>query len=141
MYVFPRAENGQDETEKGDLCGPKEGKQAFEEHTGKPGTRYCLKREANCESYVLSVDFPSTYFFNKKILDYTRRAGWPEGPIMLNKSHHLILFRVPFWSTCTRILFLIPPKTGSQTVQMKHSKMSFREPGGRNWVKCLTPRL
>ena len=24
---------------------------------------------------------------------------------------------------------------------MKHSKMSFREPGGRNSVKCLTPRL
>ena len=46
-----------------------------------------------------------------------------------------------FESGCTRILFLSPPKTGSQTVQMKHSKMSFREPGGRNRVKCLTPRL
>ena len=46
-----------------------------------------------------------------------------------------------FWSVCTRILFLSPPKTGSQTVQMKHSKLSFWEPGGRNRAKCLTPRL
>ena len=50
-------------------------------------------------------------------------------------------FGASFWSVCTRILFLSPPKTGSQTVQMKHSKMSFREPGERNSVKCLTPRL
>ena len=50
-------------------------------------------------------------------------------------------FGASFWSVCTRILFLSPPKTGSQTVQMKHSKLSFWEPGGRNRVKCLTPRL
>ena len=46
-----------------------------------------------------------------------------------------------FWSSCTWILFLSPPKTGSQTVQMKRPKISFREPRGRNPVKCRTPRL